>query len=379
MKMTTASKSKMRICIISEGKNVHTHRHVDYFVDRGHEVHLIDINPYRYKNLKMHLVKNITGIKFIDYFLRIVQAIIAVKKIKPDVLHSLQVTYHGFVGALSGTHPFVLTPWGSDILFVPDESLYYKLITKFTIFKTDAIHCIDVSVLNRLMQMYGDEINKKKFFILNEGVDISFFMPMKKIQKQNVSILCLRVLRESYGPLFLIEALNILVNKKNKKNLKVIMLKTALRTEDEPYQTKVHDAVKKYNLVKYVEFHDWKNHQTRSLMKKADIYVDTIYRPVQGQGTGKTMLEALSSGLAVIAPDNPSIELYIKNEINGLIYRGANPESLANAILKLAENRNLRVKLGKNARKFAVKNLDIKKNMKIMELRYFKLIGKKNI
>jgi len=344
-------------------------------VDKGYDVHLIDDTPYKYKNLKFHLLRNFTGIKFIDYLLRIIKIRSIIKKVNPDILHSFQITYHGFMGALSGSHPFVLTPWGSDILYDPGKSIFHKAIVNYAIDKADVIHCIDASAPVRLKQVYGNKIKEKKHFTLNEGVDTKIFSPRKRNINKNFQVLCLRVLRESYGALYLIEALNILVNKKNQYNIRLVML----RRGKKKYKIRVYEKIKEYNLDKYVKFHNWVNYKTSEYMKKADIYADPIFRPVQGQGTGKTMLEAMSSGLAVVAPDNPSIELYVKHKINGIIYKGADSESMANAILLLMKNKKLRLKLGKNAREFILNNLDWEKNMKIMEKTYFDIKYKQSI
>ena len=112
-------------------------------------------------------------------------------------------------------------------------------------------------------------------------------------------------------------------------------------------------------------------------MEDADIYVDTINRPVKGQGTGKTALEAMSSELAMVMPNNPSIELYIKHMKNGIIYKRDNEKSLAEALSTLIKNKSLRSKLGQNARKFIIANLDWDKNMEKMEQKYYELVRKK--
>ena len=151
-----------------------------------------------------------------------------------------------------------------------------------------------------------------------------------------------------------------------------------LGTGDERYKGKVHDKINEYGLSKNIKFCDWVNNKAMDYMREADIYVDTIYRPTQGQGTGKTMLEALSSGLAIAAPDNPSIELYIHHNINALFYRGNNADSLADTLMLLIKNRQLRLTLMRNARQFALKELDLSKNMRIMEKKYFNLIKKNN-
>ena len=222
-------KRKLKLCFIADASNVHTQKHIKYFVNRSHEVHLVDDHLHKYKNLKFHLIKNFTGIRFVDYLLRIIQSTLIIRKIKPDILHSLQVTYHGFIGALSGIHPFVLTPWGSDILFVPEKSIIYAAITKFTIKKADVIHCIDVTVINRLEQLYGNKIRRRDLFVLNEGVITEIFHPLKKFPTKKITILYLRALNEGYGGLLLIEALNILINQKKHYNVKIIMLRTGKR------------------------------------------------------------------------------------------------------------------------------------------------------
>ncbi|MBL7056458.1 glycosyltransferase [Candidatus Woesearchaeota archaeon] len=367
-------KSKLRICMIGEGSNAHTQKHIRFFVDLGHEVHLVDVSPFKYKSLKMHLVKNFTGIRFLDYLLRIFQSILVIRKINPDIVHSLQVTYHGFVGALSGKHPFILTPWGSDILYVAESSIFYKIITKFTIFKSDMVHCIDTTVMDRLEELYGKKIKEKKYFVLNEGVDTKKFSPKKRKEKK-VIILCLRTLRETYHPLYLVEALNILINKQGQRNINAIMLDRGHKE----YQEKVKLKIKEYNLSSYITFKKWIHNKSNQYMDLADIYVDTMYREGPGQGTGKTMLESMSSGLAIVAPNNPGINLYVNHLRTGLIYKGANPKSMAETIMKYVKNPKLEKRMSKNARKYILDNLDESKNMKVMEEKYFEILNKETL
>jgi len=359
---------KLKLCFIGDASNVHTQKFVNYFVDAKHDVYLFDNHQYKYKNLKFYLIKSNTGIKFIDYMLRILKTVRSVREIKPDVLHSFQVTYHGFIGALCNVHPFVITPWGSDILYDPEKSYVHKSIIKFSLDKADLVHCIDASIVNRLKYFYGAKINKN-LFVLNEGVKTNIFRPRRKNHKYFL-ILHLRRLNENRGAMFLIEALNILINKKSKRNIRVIMLKTG----DKDYKEKINQKIKEYGLDRYIKFFEWINYETPKFFENADVYVDTMHRKVQGQGAGKTLLEAMSSGVPVIAPNNPDVMIYLKHLSNGVIYRGADSESLANSILLLMQNKKLRLSLGKRAREFIVKNLEWGKNMKIMEEKYYALL-----
>src|SRR3989344_2498901 len=125
------NRRKLRLCLIGDIRNVHCKKWVRYFVYRGHDVHFVDDHPYGYKNLKLACLKNYTGIKALDYASRLIRARKLIRKLKPDLVHAQQVTYHGFLGALSGMHPFMITPWGSDILSDFEGSFINKKIKKY--------------------------------------------------------------------------------------------------------------------------------------------------------------------------------------------------------------------------------------------------------
>ena len=73
------------------------------------------------------------------------------------------------------------------------------------------------------------------------------------------------------------------------------------------------------------------------------------------EGNPKTLLEAMSTGLAVVGTDVPGINNLIRNRQNGLL-TPLKPESLRNAILELTDSGELRRRLGSEARKFVVAN-----------------------
>jgi len=102
----------MKICYIST-KSIHTRRWVEYFAEKGHEVHLITQEYDNYRGVKIHVVKPKAS-KLSPLFKAIVIRNL-VKKIKPDILHVHQVVPFGLYGALSRFHPFVVSAWGSNV------------------------------------------------------------------------------------------------------------------------------------------------------------------------------------------------------------------------------------------------------------------------
>ncbi len=370
---------KLKLCFIGDISNVHCKRWANYFVDKGHEVHFVDNHHYRYKDLKLHYLKGYTRIKQIDYLSRLVRARRIIRKIKPDLVHSQQITYHGFLGALSNIHPFIITPWGSDILSVYERSIVHRYITKYVLHKADFIHIIDRDGIERVIYIY--ENTKKKAFFLNEGVDTKIYKKGEKTKAKNkVTILSARFPSESYNTILFVEALNIVVNEYGCKNIEGVMCNRGdhiMRYLH--YERKIMELVDKYGLREYMRFFGYvrKINYSQKFMENADIYVDTMNRDVVGQGTGKTALEAMSSELSVVLPDNPDIKPYIKNMDNGIIYKKSNARSLAKAIAVLIKDDKLRQKLGKNARKFILDNLDWNKNMKLMEQKYYEIANKR--
>jgi len=369
-----SKKKKLKLCFTGDASSVHVQKSINFFVDRGHEVHVVDDNPYNYKNLKMHLLKNRTGIKLVDYMIRLIRTRQIIRKLKPDLVYSQQVTYHGFLGALSGVHPFMITPWGADILYDPERSIINRMIMRFVFNKAEVIHYIDQSLMDRVSEVYGD--TKKKAFLLNEGVNTKIFRKIGQNKKSDkISILCLRSLAPSYNSVLFIGALNILINEYGYSNVKGIICNNLEYGGNAEYKKEIDTLIEKYNLKKNMGFFKWVKDPTyaQKLMNNVDIYVDTIVRSRNGQGTGKTVLEAMSMGLAVVMPDNPSIEIYVSHLNNGVIYKKNDARALANALKMLIDNEKLRDKLGKNARRFILDTLDWNKNMLKMEKKFYEL------
>jgi L-malate glycosyltransferase len=362
---------KLRLCFTGDASSVHVQKTINFFVGRGHEVHLVDDNPYSYKGLKMHLLKNNTRIKFLDYIIRLIKAPKIIRRIRPDLVYSQQVTYHGFLGALSGVHPFVITPWGADILYDPEHSIINRRIMKFVFDNADIIHYIDQSLMDRVMDVYGD--TRKKAFLLNEGVNTKIFTKRKKNKKSNkLSLLCLRSITPFYNSILFVKALNILINEYGIRNIEGVMCNTLNYGGDKKYKEEIDNLIEINRLKKHMRFFKWVKNPSyaQKLMNSADIYVDTMSRSKKGQGTGKTALEAMSMGLAVVMPDNPSIELYVSNLNNGLIYKKNDARSLANALKMMISKDKLRYKIGRKARRIILNKLDWNKNMLKMEKKF---------
>jgi glycosyltransferase involved in cell wall biosynthesis len=72
-----------------------------------------------------------------------------------------------------------------------------------------------------------------------------------------------------------------------------------------------------------------------------------------------SLIEAMSVGCAIVGSRTGPVQEVITDGENGLLVDFFNPQALAAEVKKLLDNSNMRVRLGKNARKFAVENYDL--------------------
>lgn len=78
-------------------------------------------------------------------------------------------------------------------------------------------------------------------------------------------------------------------------------------------------------------------------------YADVLVVPSINEYQGKTHLEGMAFGCAVIASNVDGISQYIKNEVNGLLVNPGVPKLIANAIIRLSSDQYLLDKLSSNA------------------------------
>lgn len=118
---------------------------------------------------------------------------------------------------------------------------------------------------------------------------------------------------------------------------------------------KTEESLKKltkdYQLEKSVHFLSMLN-QTRDGLMLLDVFA----MPSRQEGLGISVIEAQSCGLAVVASKVGGLPSLIEDGKTGFLVEVENPTQLAQRIIWLLENQQLRQKIGLAAREFVVKN-----------------------
>lgn len=97
-------------------------------------------------------------------------------------------------------------------------------------------------------------------------------------------------------------------------------------------------------------------------MKKINEECHIAVLPSYREGLPKSLIEACAIGRPIITTDVPGCREVVDEGENGFLVENKNPESLANAMSKLIENKSLRLKMGKKARakaeaEFSIENV----------------------
>src|SRR5438876_1450053 len=128
--------------MLASGESIHSARWVQYFAQQGHDVHWISLAPFT--------MPVPAGVKVYDvgghtrWLGGVLRAIWRTKKLlralAPDLLQIHSVGTYGLVGAATGFHPVVATPWGSDVLLATRSRLKRPFI-RFVLRHADVLTC----------------------------------------------------------------------------------------------------------------------------------------------------------------------------------------------------------------------------------------------
>ncbi len=373
----------MKICFFGDAIQFHLRRWAKYFADKGHEVSVITFNPQileGYEPVKVYIIqKRWKNQNVLFRTLSLVPMIRdikkLVKKINPDIIHIFSCLGYSWTASLTGFHPRIITPLGSDILIDFEKSMLNKFLTKHAFKKADLIHSDGENVKEVLVKI---GVNEKKIKIVRYGVDIRKFKPDPKdsdfkdkhsLQNSPIVISTRRlepvldietfiksmplVLREIPNAKFLVAGYG-----SEKENL--INLSKSLKMDDSVIFL---GMIEESEMIK--------------ALQSSDVYVCTA---LSESGLAASTAEAMTCELPVINTDTGDIRLWIEDGKNGFIVPSRNPEALAKKIIILLKNENIRKEFGKKNREIIEKKNNYYKEMGKMENIYRELISfQKNV
>jgi glycosyltransferase involved in cell wall biosynthesis len=367
----------MKVLILSRGDSLHTQRWVNSLSQRGVDVYLLSLGKVELSEFEIPEEKIISvgfsdfhstsGVKRWLYFTYIPKVKRLIDRVKPDILHAHYATTYGFLGAVSGFHPFVLSVWGSDIYDFPEKSILHRLLVKFSINSADEITSTS-HVMADEVKKYLSQNNKSKISVIPFGVDTQIFKPGEKDPKLRdfIVIGTVKSLEKKYGIDTLIESFAILKRRHPDLPLRLVIVGEGSEKDRLISLARNLGIFEDVNFVGRV-----RNKEVPKFLYSFDIFVALS----RLESFGVAVVEAMACGKPVVVSNIGGLKEVVEQGVSGLIVPPENPEEASKAIETLIFSENLRREVAKNARERVLKLYDWNKNVEMMLSLYEKVLS----
>jgi glycosyltransferase involved in cell wall biosynthesis len=220
------------------------------------------------------------------------------------------------------------------------QEVYNSVLGQSAFHSANKVVCLTVGDAQKVLR-YG--CPPQKIRIIPNGVNVNEFRP-SGVEEAGTLLWCGRFVQQK-GLEYLIEAMK-LIKKEGGPPVKLTM------TGEGPLISKISKLIMENDLRRNVHFLGRvARSEIPKLMNKSSIYV----LPSLNEGMPYTLLEAMASGKPVIGSDISGIKDVVTHGKNGLLVPPRNARALADAIMTLLKDDNLRKIMGQKARELMVK------------------------
>lgn len=374
----------MRICYIADGISVHTQRWVNYFAGKKeHEVHLISSRfPSHYegydKKIKTHHLVRLspriwTVSRFVSAVIWLLQVRQLVKEIQPDIVDAHFITITGYLGAISGFHPLILTAWGSDILLVPYQSLAHRWLTKQALKRADCVICY-APVLKEGALKLG--VSQERIAVAFTGVDTEKFSPkqgdsdfLKKLGISTLNspiVISTRSLKPVYDVQTFVRAIPLV--------LEEVPEASFIISGEGNQKSHLENLVQSLGIQDKVKFVGRiSDGEVPQYIASSDVYVSTSL----SDGASLSLLEAMACGLPPVVTDIAANQPWVRDGENGFLFPPKDYKTLAKKVAGLLKDEEKRAACGQASRRIVIERANQETEMAKVEQIYERVLNMK--
>lgn len=273
----------------------------------------------------------------------------ALKQIDPDIVHvrshlfmtsiqavksaisqkrSVIVTVHGvmakrqlFINMLQKAYLFTLAPW-----------IFRKAAVTICLTKSDAEEIMALGC------------PQERIRIISNPVDVEIFRPRAELEEEDLVVWVGRFVPE--------KGLGTMISAAHRVALHSPGVRFVL-VGDGPMAGKVRHLIKKLGLEKNILLAGVLSpKQVSEIVARASVFLFTSLK----EGLPKVVLEAMSSGKAVVASNISGVSELIRTGYDGILVEPRDTKAFAEAITHILEDKKLRKKLGSKARDYVLRN-----------------------
>lgn len=351
----------MKLCFLGDANSIHIKKICYFFRDRGYDISVISLNDGNIDGVKVYSMnekidssnKTLSKIKYLKNIFKIKKLL---NEIKPDILHAHYASSYGLLGSILNYKPYLLTVWGSDIYDFPKKSFIHKNIIRFNFKKSDMILSIS-KAMTKEINLYTD----KSIYVVPFGVNIERFYPDKEKSNEEFTIGIIKTLEDIYGIDILIRAFEIVQKSVNRS----VKLKIAGKGSKE---IQLKELCKTLNIEEKVEFLGYINQEEN--VSKVFRSFDLAVFPSHYEGFGVAAVEAQACGVPVIISNVTGLMESTSPNVSSLVFEKGDHKDLAEKIIYIINNDDIRKEMAINARNYVVENYNINMNFDYMDKLY---------
>lgn len=363
----------MKILFLSAANSIHTVRWVNGLAKRGHKVllvseknHMAATDSVSKKVKILYLpVEGKKGYYLNAFFLRKIYV-----KFQPDVVNVHYASGYGTLARIAKLPYVFLSVWGSDVYDFPYESRIKKRILIKNLEYAFAIGSTSYTMAEQTRKLLR---KKKTIKVIPFGIDLCRFYPKTSRNSEKTVYGIVKTLSPKYGIDTVLKAFAVFYKRLPIQEKQKVFLE--IYGEGELLHT-LKKLAGRLGIGKSVTFGGYvENYEIPEKLNKMDIFVLGSNR--NSESFGVAAVEAMSCGLPVIATDVAGFKEVIKDGVTGYLVPVGNVEAMADRMMRLYYDQELRVKMGEKGRQRAEKLYDLEQCLDLMEMTGEKLRNRK--
>lgn len=394
----------MRLLFVVDGRSPIALNWIQYFVDKGHEVHLVStfrcapelplaslhILPVAFGGMVGERPKELSGdqsnllrewipvglrtklrqwlgpLTILGAARRLREIIV---EVSPDLIHAMRIPYEGMLVAHSGPEvPFLVSVWGNDFtLHAPSTSLM-KSYTRLTMQRADALHADCQRDIN-LARSWGFPGSKPAMVLPGGGgIQVDLFHPAVASEQNEIfaeetqTVINPRGIRAYVRNDTFFRAIPLILE----RNPRVRFVCPAMRGEP-----LAENWVRDLGIEANVDLLPTQSRKEMAYLFQCSPITVSL---TTHDGTPNTLLEAMACGSFPIAGDIESLREWIEPNVNGFLVDPADPKALAVAVLTALDQTELRTQAQEYNARLIARRAEYSRVMEQAEVFYRKMV-----
>ncbi len=352
----------MRLAFLSIGRHIHTERWIRWFAQRGHDCHLLTVQPGPVAGVTVHDIRAGFGPRPLRYLfsLRRVKSILG--DLKPDLLNTHFLTGYGYWGHFSGMHPNVLTVWGDDVYVTPFESFLKNRLARLALGSCEALTGDSADILAAGVDLGADPA--RSFRVL-WGVDFDVFKPgsareWRRQQGFDDEHIVYFSPRSYTQPYYNIDVVIAAAARVKAAEPRARFLFAGYEGDPAPFRAKaaaagIGDVTAMVGRLAHDEF--------AIALRACDVFISVP----SVDATAVSLLEAMATGVGVIISSLASSLEWITDGESGIVVPPRDEAGLAGAMLRFGQDEDFRRRCGEAALRRAHEVAGFTRNMAIVD------------